>query len=135
MTNRCAWAGLTFELVCKDHIRQIKHRIGISAVLTGESVWSVRGNENEDGGQVDLVIDRKDHVIDLCEIRYAEGEYLIDKACDMTLRSKRESFRKHTKTKKTVQLIFISTCGLKQNKYSGLVSGQVVLDDLFSPAE
>ena len=133
--TRYAWAGLTFELVCKDHIPQIKHRIGISAVLTEESSWSVRGNENEDGSQVDLVIDRKDHVIDLCEIKYSEDEYLIDKSYDMTLRSRRESFREHTKTKKTVQIIFISTYGLKQNKYSSLVSGQVVLDDLFAHVE
>ena len=133
--SKYAWAGLTFELACRDHIRQIKHRIGISAVLTEESVWSVRGNEDEDGAQVDLVIDRKDHVIDLCEIKYSESEYLIDKGYDMTLRSRRESFREHTKTKKTVQIIFISTYGLKQNKYSGLVSGQVVLDDLFAQVE
>ena len=118
-------------MVCKDHIPQIKHRIGISAVLTEESAWSVRGNENESGAQADLVIDRKDHVIDLCEIKYSESEYVIDKEYDMALRSRRESFRIHTKTKKTVQIIFISTYGLKQNKYSGLVSGQVVLDDLF----
>ncbi len=132
---RYAWAGLTFEMVCKDHIPQIKRRIGISAVLTEESAWSVRGCENEEGAQVDLVIDRKDHVIDLCEIKFSGSEYLIDKEYDMTLRSRRESFREHTKTRKTVQIIFISTYGLKQNKYSGLVSGQVVLDDLFAPAD
>lgn len=132
---RYAWAGLSFELVCKDHIARIKHRIGISGVLTEESVWSVRGNENEASAQVELVIDRKDHVIDLCEIKYSEAEYLIDKSYDMTLRTRRESFREHTKTKKTVQIIFISTYGLKQNKYSGLISGQVVLDDLFVQVE
>ncbi|MBR2289003.1 MAG: AAA family ATPase [Clostridia bacterium] len=133
--TRYVWAGLMFEMVCKDHIPQIKHRIGISGVLTEESTWSVRGNENEDGAQVDLVIDRKDHVIDLCEIKYSEREYAIDKDYDVKLRSRRESFREHTKTKKTVQIIFISTYGLKQNKYSGLVSGQVVLDDLFVQTE
>ena len=132
---RYAWAGLTFELVCKDHIPQIKHRIGISAVLTEESTWSVRGSENESGSQVDLVIDRRDHVINLCEIKFSEKEYIIDRDYDLTLRARRESFREHTKTKKTVQIIFISTYGLKQNKYSGLVSGQVVLDDLFTPWE
>ena len=133
--TRYVWAGLVFELVCKDHIPQIKRRIGISAVLAEESTWSVRGNENEDGAQIDLVIDRRDHVIDLCEIKYSESEYAIDKDYDVTLRSRRECFRAHTKTKKTVQIIFISTYGLKQNSYSGLVSGQVVLDDLFAQVE
>ena len=130
-SSKFAWAGLSYELLCKDHIRQIKQKIGISAVLTEESSWSIKGTEEEPGAQIDLLIDRRDHVIDLCEIKHSENEYTIDKECDLSLRTKREVFRKHTGTKKTIQIILISTFGLTQNKYSSLISGEVTLNDLF----
>ena len=130
--SKNAWAGLSFELLCKDHIRQIKQKIGISGVLTEESSWSVKGCDDEPGAQIDLLIDRKDHVIDICEDKYSEKEYTIDKDDDLALRTKREVFRERTGTKKTIQIILISTYGLKQNKYSSLISGEVTLDDLFA---
>ncbi|MDO5139035.1 MAG: ATP-binding protein, partial [Oscillospiraceae bacterium] len=125
------WAGLTFEQVCKDHIRQIKQKLGISGVLSEESVWSSKGSETHGGAQIDLLIDRRDHVIDLCEIKYAEKEYLIDKEYDQSLRNKREAFRAVTNTRKTIQIVMLTTYGVKSNKYSSIVSDQVVLDDLF----
>ena len=78
------------------------------------------------------MIDRRDHVIDLCEIKYSEREFTIDKAYDRILRNKREIFRENTGTKKTVQLVLISTYGIKLNQYSSLISNQVLLDDLFA---
>lgn len=127
-----AWAGLTFEQICKDHINQIKRKIGISGVLSEESVWHIRGSEETSGAQIDLIIDRQDHVINLCEIKYSEKEYTIDKEYDLNLRNKREVFRERTKTRKTLQLVLISTYGMKQNKYSSIISNQVLLDDLFA---
>ncbi len=125
------WAGLTFEQVCKDHISQIKKKIGIAAVLSEESSWSLRGGEDQEGAQIDLLIDRRDHVIDLCEIKFSENEFIIDKEYDQVLRNKREVFRTATKTNKTIQIVMVTTYGVKPNKYSSLVSAQVVLDDLF----
>ena len=129
---RNVWAGLTFEQVCKDHIAQIKQRIGIGAVLSEESSWAISGTEDTEGAQVDLLIDRRDHVINLCEIKYSEDEFTIDKDYEKKLRSKREVFRTATKTKKTIQVTMITTYGIKQNKYSSMISSQVVMDDLFS---
>lgn len=129
---RNAWAGLTFEQVCKDHILQIKQKIGIAGVLSEESCWQRKGGEDMDGAQIDMIIDRRDHVIDLCEIKFSEYEYVIDRDCEQDLRRKRETFRQATGTGKTIQIVMITTYGLKQNKYSGLVSSQVVLDDLFA---
>ena len=126
-SSRYVWAGLTYEQVCKDHIAQIKQKIGISAVLTEESSWISK----EPGAQIDLLIDRRDHVINLCEIKFTENEYTIDKDSDLSLRTKREALRKHTR--KTIQLVLISTYGMKQNKYSSLISKEVILDDLFQP--
>lgn len=129
---RNAWAGLTFEQVCKDHFLQIKQKIGIAGVLSEESCWQRKGGEDMDGAQIDMIIDRRDHVIDLCEIKFSEHEYVIDRDCEQDLRRKRETFRQATGTGKTIQIVMITTYGLKQNKYSGLVSSQVVLDDLFA---
>ena len=130
---RKAWEGLTFERLCKDHIKQIKHKLGISGVLSEESSWFVKADDDKGiaGAQIDLLIDRRDHVVSLCEMKYSINEYDIDKEYDANLRNKIASFSKVTKCKKTVQLVMVTTYGVKRNKYSGLVGTQVVLDDLF----
>lgn len=128
---RRAWAGLTFEQVCMDHIPQIKKKLGIAGVLSETSVWRSKGNEEESGAQIDLIIKRRDHVINLCEIKFSTGEYEINKSYNMVLRNKINSFQQGTGTKDTLQLTFISTYGLKKNMYSSLVQSEVVMDDLF----
>ncbi len=131
-SSRYAWAGLTFELLCMDHISQIKNRLGISGVLTEESSWFYKGEENGlSGAQIDLVLDRRDRVINLCEIKYSINEYVVDKQEDASLRNKMEVFRLSTHCKKTLQLTMITTFGIQKNKYSQLITSQVVLDDLF----
>lgn len=131
--TRKAWEGLTFERLCKDHIKQIKHKLGISGVLSEESSWFVKADDDKGiaGAQIDLLIDRRDHVVSLCEMKYSINEYDIDKEYDANLRNKIASFSKVTKCKKTVQLVMVTTYGVNRNKYSGLVGTQVVLDDLF----
>jgi hypothetical protein len=127
-----AWAGLTFEQLCKDHIPQIKQKLGIAGVLAEESSWFSRGDQEHSGAQIDLVIDRNDHVINLCEIKFSAEEYTIDKDGDRVLRNKIGAFVQETRTKKTIQTTMITTFGLKQNQYSGMINTQVVLDDLFA---
>ncbi len=130
---RRAWSGLVFEQLCKDHIAQIKHKLGISGVLTEESVWYTYGDEELGipGTQIDLLIDRRDRVINVCEMKFSINEFIIDKEYDMSLRNKLESFRRQTNSRKTLQLTMITTYGVKKNKYSSLAQSQVVLDDLF----
>ena len=133
--SRRVWAGLAFEQLCKDHIPQIKHKLGISGVLTEESIWFSR--ENEDlgitGAQIDLVIERRDHCINLCEMKFTLDDFVIDKDYDSVLRGKISAFQSMTKTRKAIQLTMITTYGVKRNIYSGLVQSQVTLDDLFHP--
>ena len=131
--SRRSWAGLTFEQLCKDHISQIKHKLGISGVLSEESVWYVPGNEEEGitGAQIDLIIDRRDMVTNLCEMKFSINEYLIDKNYDAVLRNKIDTFRRLTNTRKSLSLTMITTYGIKKNKYSSIVQSQVTLDDLF----
>ena len=131
--SRRSWEGLTFEQICKDHIKQIKQKLGISGVLTEESVWYTKGDEELgiDGAQIDLVLERRDRVINLCEIKYSINEYVIDKAKDLKFRNKVETFRRMTGSKMSLQTTMITTYGVKQNKYSSFIQSQVTLDDLF----
>ena len=128
---KSAWCGFTFEQVCKDHIPQIKQKLGISGVLAEEYSWQKQGNEGHDGAQIDLIIDRRDHVINICEIKYSSEEYTINKETDMNLRNKIAAFVETTGTKKTIQTTMITTYGVKRNTYSNLINTQVTLDDLF----
>lgn len=130
---RRAWAGLTFEQLCKDHIVPIKKKLGISGVLSEESSWfSSRTDEGSvPGAQIDLLIDRRDQVINICEVKFTMNEYQIDKDYDQKLRNKVAVFRQETNCKKTIQLSMITTYGIQKNKYSSIVTNEVLLDDLF----
>jgi len=125
-----AWSGYAFEQVCLAHIPQIMRALGIAGVQTSCSAWSST-NHDGDGAQVDLVIDRADNVINLCEMKYCKNEYTIDKKEDLSLRNKRSVFENETRTCKTVHLILVTTYGLKQGGYSSVFQSQICMDDLF----
>ncbi len=129
--SRTAWEGFTFEQVCKDHFRQIKKKIGISGILSSESGWSVACTDEHPGAQIDMLIDRRDKVISICEMKFADDKYQITKEYDEKLRAKMSVFRTVTKTKKSLQLVMITTYGVGAGMYSNRVQSQVVLDDLF----
>lgn len=131
--SRRSWAGLTYEQVCKDHIYQIKKKLGVSGVLTEEYIWFSKGDEDlgVSGAQIDLLIERRDRVINVCEIKFSNNEFVIDKDYDLKLRNKLETFRNDSKTKYGLQLTMITTYGIKKNKYSGIVGSEVRIEDLF----
>ena len=136
--SRRAWSGLTFEQICMDHSYQIKKKLGISGVLSEESMWFITPNEDAgitEGTQIDMLIDRRDHVINICEIKFSGKEYIIDKDYDRQLRSKIDTFIKATNCKKTITLTMISTYGITKNMYSSIVRSQVTMNDLFEPNE
>jgi AAA+ ATPase superfamily predicted ATPase len=124
-----AWSGYAFEQLCLAHVKQIKQKLGISGVLTNVASW--RSRTSEQGAQIDLLIERKDNVINLCEMKYANTEFVIDKKYEQNLRNKRETFINETKTRKTVHLTMVATYGVKRNEHSGLIQSEVKLDDLF----
>ena len=126
---RHVWAGYTFEQVCKDHISQIRKSLGISGILTSLSSWS--GQYEGSKAQIDLIIDRRDPVIQICEAKYSVNEFVIDKEYEEKLRNKLFVFKGATGTKKALQLVMITTYGVKQNIHSGIVSSQLTLDNLF----
>ena len=83
------------------------------------------------GAQIDLLIERRDRVINVCEIKFSLNEYVIDEEYDMIMRNKLEAFRRMTNCKKTLQTTMITTYGVKRGKYSGIIHSQITLDDLF----
>jgi hypothetical protein len=130
---KSSWAGQTFEQVCKDHITQIKKAMGISALLTDISSWQ---GESESGkAQIDLVIDRRDRTTNICEIKFSVSEFAIDKDYEDRLKKKIQVFREVTKTRKALQLVMITTYGVRQNAHSGIMQSQVQMDDLFERSE
>jgi len=123
-----AWSGYAFERVCLAHTRQIKKALGISGVHTDVSSWISRGEGK--GAQIDLVIDRADRVINLCEMKFAKGPFEIDRAYDLALRGKIETFRNETKTRKALHLTMITSYGVKPGKYTSLVQSEVIIDEI-----
>ncbi len=126
-----SWSGIAFECICLKHTEQIKKHLGIAGVRTTESVWRFV-EKNIPGAQIDLLIDRSDHTINLCEIKYSESRYLITNTYAGELKRKKETFKRETKTKKTVFVTMLTTFGVQQNKYfHGYADNQLTMDALF----
>jgi AAA+ ATPase superfamily predicted ATPase len=124
------WQGFTFEQICLDHILPIKKALGISGIQSQQHSW--RGGIEDKYAQIDLLIDRRDQVINLCECKFSLDTFMIDKAYSENLRSKIATFRSATKTKKAVYLTMITSYGVDKNKYANqLVQNEITMDDLF----
>lgn len=127
------WQGLAFERICMLHVTQIKKKMEIGGVLTEEYSWCCNENEDEgvSGAQIDLLIHRKDQVINICEMKYSEGMYMLSKAESEKIQNRVVAFRKVTKTRCALHPILVTTVGLKENSYSGIIQAVVTMDDLF----
>ena len=128
-----AWSGCAFESLCLKHIQKIKKALGISGISTIESGWRyVPKNANQQGAQIDLVIDRSDRCINLCEMKYSDSEFVIDKSYVEKLRNKKNVFREQSGTTKTLFTTMVTTYGVKKNvHYLSVVDNQLTIDDLF----
>jgi len=124
-----SWSGISFEKLCLLHINQIRKKLGISGVLT--SVFSWRGIYDGKGAQVDLVIDRSDNIINLCEAKFTSKPFLIEKRYSESMRNKKTAFSNSTKTRKVLQTTMITTYGMQRNAYSAEITSDVLLNDLF----
>ncbi len=129
-----AWSGYAFENICMKHISHLKSSLGISGISTNESQWTYRPKKKgeKQGTQIDLLIDRADNCINICEIKYVNGEFLITKDYAKKLMSKKELFIEKTDTKKSVLLTMITTYGVKKNEGEfGVVDFELTMNDLF----
>lgn len=125
-----AWRGIAFEEVCFKHIDQIKRSLQIGAVASVESSYSVKGNGSSDGLQVDLVIDRQDDVVNVCEMKYTKSAFSVTKSYYGTLEKRREHFEK-SYPDKSVHLTLITTYPMQRNEYSDVFQSEVTLDGIF----
>ena len=125
-----AWSGYAFEQVGMQHTAQIRQKLGILGVVTYSAAW--RSKNSEPAAQVDLLIDRNDGVINLCEMKYAADQFVIDKNQDEILRNKKSAFISETKTRKSVHITMVTTYGVKRNEYWGNIQSEVTMNDLFA---
>lgn len=123
------WLGLAYERVCMAHIPQIKRALGIDRIAAEYYSW--RSKDSFEGAQIDLLIERADRVINLCEVKYSAGRYALTKDEEMKLRIRMGDFVEETGSKYAIFPTLITTFGVKPNTYSGIVQSEVVLSDLF----
>lgn len=123
------WQGLAFEHVCMVHISQIRHALGLDRIAVEYYSW--RSRSSTPHAQVDMIIERADRLINLCEIKYTQGEYTVTGSEDLKQRNRIAAFTRETKTKCGVIPTWITPFGLASNEYSTQVTYQVTMDDLF----
>ncbi|MBK9255377.1 MAG: AAA family ATPase [Saprospiraceae bacterium] len=126
------WTGYAYENICLLHIKNIKASLGIAGVQTNQYSFLAKSTDEYDGVQIDLLIDRHDNVINLCEIKFYNEEIIISKVDAENIRKKKSIFKFITKTKKQVFVTLITTFGMHQNKNTlGLIDNVLSADALF----
>ena len=127
------WRGLSFERICFWHIPQIRRALGISGVLADVYSWRGKTDATDSGNvQIDMLIDRNDRIINICEIKFTNDEYAMSEEESRKLRRRIEIFRAATGTKKGLMPTLISAYGMKRNANSAIIQSVVTLDDLFA---
>ena len=124
-----AWCGYAFERLCMAHVGQIKQRLGIPGVIT--SVYAFRSSQQKGGAQIDMVIDRRDDTINLCECKYTNKECTLTAIDAAELERKKAVFLRETETKKSIHITMITAQGLVHNAYRNDIQAEITLDDLF----
>ncbi|RYY23049.1 MAG: ATP-binding protein [Chitinophagaceae bacterium] len=129
-----SWSGIAYERICLKHIPQIKNDLGISVIYTEESAWRF-APKGQQGAQIDLLIERRDLIIHLCEIKFSETPYTITKKYAAELENKKQVFLGQTKGRKSVFITMITTFGVQPNDYAAnLVQNSVTMEALFRQA-
>ena len=129
-----AWSGYAFENICMMHVGQIKKALGISGVYTTTSSWMFKGNDALPGAQIDMIIDRADQTINLCEAKFTKENFAITKKYAAELRMKKSVFKQATQTKKLIFTTLLTTFpALKNQYYIGEIDNEITMDKLFKP--
>ena len=126
------WTGYAFENICIKHAESIKIALGILGIFTETSSFIFKGDGNTQGFQIDLLIDRADRAMNLCEIKFYTDDFQLTDSYAQYLRQRREQFRQVSKTKKLLFNTLITTYGVKHSKSSlGQIDQVVTMDKLF----
>ena len=124
------WRGLAFENVCFNHIEPIKKALGISGVASVSSYWSIRKDDRE-GMQIDLLINRDDNVLNMCELKFYSGDFEVSNVYYRKLMNRQQALMEMVPRKVVVRSTLITTFGLYKNEYSGIFTNVITVDDLF----
>lgn len=124
------WRGHAFENVCFNHIEQIKKALGISGISTTQSAWTKMGEEYK-GTQIDMIISRKDNIVNMCEMKYYGEEFMVDKDYDSILRHRKNLLYEIIPKKNAVHNTLITTFGIRNNEYRWSFDNVITMDDLF----
>ena len=135
-TTHSNWAGKAFEQVCLHHVEQIRKKLVISGVLTSASTWRIAKQTDQDGAvwpgaQIDLVLSRADHLIDLFEMKYCEADFVVTEAYERKLRERMATFVHFTRTRDAVRNVLVTTYGLRPGLHASIFHATVSMDDLF----
>ena len=131
-TSWKSWSGYAFEAICLKHLPQIKKALKIETIYTEESVWRHVPGKGQPGAQIDLLLDRRDRCINICEIKFSTERFTITKKYADELTQKQQVFTDKTKTKKTIFLTLITPYGVTKNAYyKSHVQSEVIMDALF----
>ncbi|MBR1479133.1 MAG: AAA family ATPase [Lachnospiraceae bacterium] len=125
------WRGLAFENVCFNHIEQIKNALKIVGTDSVESAWVPNTAGRTGGMQIDMLIDRADNVVNLCEIKFYSNEIYVDKEMYLSMQERKAEVEKMISKKKAVRNTLITTYGIKKGEYSNIFANVIILDDLF----
>ena len=125
-----SWRGVAFEEVCMQHIQQIKMALQIAGVASQESSLVVDGDDDTDGMQIDLLIDRADDVVNVCEMKYTKSNYAITKSYAEKLQ-KRIDKLEQTQPNKKYHLTFVTVNPIQRNIHSDMVKSAITAEELF----
>ena len=123
------WSGLAFEMLCLNHFEQIKVALGISGITTNVFSWFGKGDNRS--AQIDMLIDRADNAINLCEMKFYSKAYPMSVKDEEDIERKVSTFLEATKTDKTIIVTMITDKGLERNEHSECIQKVVTLDQLF----
>ncbi len=125
-----SWRGFAFENVCFNHVDQIKKALGISGVNTSQSLWSKRADD-ADGTQIDMIIERADNVVNLCEAKFYINEFVVNKEYHRSLINRQGLLENEISTGKVIHNTLITTYGLKYSEYSTFFDNVITMTALF----
>lgn len=126
-----SWRGIAFEELCLLHTYQIKCALGVGQVASTQSNWLIPGDDRTKGHQIDLVIDRADRVVNLCEMKCYNDEFAVTAEYAMTIRGRVNAIKDHVSKRSSIQPTLVTTFGLKPGKNSSVFTKTITLDDLF----
>ena len=125
-----SWTGLAYEQVCMEHIPQIKRALRIDGISTLNYSW--RSKFTSPAAQIDIIIERADRIVNICEVKYSQSEYELDKDEYEKIYKRMNTFVKETGIRHAPWLTLITTEGVAKGKYSDMIPCKITLDDLFS---